>query len=221
MSKSIDSIAGNKSICTKCKRTGIKTPYKGNICDTCFRLAKLGINSTDEIPWVRCICEPNCPKLIRKYTIKGKLNRYATGHHIKGENNPRYNGYTYTDKDGYVHIRAPSDHPYKDVRGYIYRHRSVIEEHLTKKNGYKTYLEPKFVGHHLNEVKDDDRIENLQILTAEQHNKLRHSTDPNPSKYSCSECSKKKSDNWYHYKDGMICQICYIRIRRNNGGKLV
>jgi hypothetical protein len=41
-----------------------------------------------------------------------------------------------------------------------------MEQHLGR------YLEKEEQVHHINEIRDDDRIENLQIMSLSDHNKL-------------------------------------------------
>jgi len=55
---------------------------------------------------------------------------------------------------GYVLIFSPT-HPHKDCGGYVYEHRLVMEAHLGRT------LLPTEVCHHINGIKDDNRIENL------------------------------------------------------------
>lgn len=58
---------------------------------------------------------------------------------------------------GYILVRAPKGHPGARHDGSIYEHRLVMEEHL----GRVVY--PEEVVHHINGVRDDNRIENLQL----------------------------------------------------------
>lgn len=75
---------------------------------------------------------------------------------ISGANHPQWKGGRIRRK-GYIFLHRP-DHPYCDSLGYVREHRLVMEEHLGR------FLEPKEVVHHVNEVKDDNRLENLELF---------------------------------------------------------
>ena len=45
-----------------------------------------------------------------------------------GEDSPNFNGGKYIDDKGYVRVLRP-DHP-KNIRGYAYEHRLVVERYL-------------------------------------------------------------------------------------------
>jgi len=90
----------------------------------------------------------------------------------KGEKNPSWKG-GLKNSLGYVLILSP-DHPYCDSQGYIRRSRKIMESHLGRT------LLPTEVVHHINGIKDDDRIENLMLF-------------PNNGKH-----------RKYHYKKGNI-----------------
>lgn len=67
-----------------------------------------------------------------------------------------------TDRHGYVLIWKP-DHPNAKIAGYIQEHRLVMSEHIGRP------LQSHEFVHHRNAIKDDNRIENLELLTKKVH----------------------------------------------------
>jgi len=80
-----------------------------------------------------------------------------------GKNNPNWKGGKYFDADGYIYIRAPRNHPFKTFNGYIFEHRFIMENYI----GH--YLNPSDKIHHINGIKDDNRIENLIVISQSEH----------------------------------------------------
>lgn len=70
---------------------------------------------------------------------------------------------------GYRLVMA-RNHPHGVAKGdgikYIREHRLIVEKHIGR------YLKPSEVVHHINENPLDNRIENLMIMSKEEHNKL-------------------------------------------------
>lgn len=87
-----------------------------------------------------------------------------TKNHNAGKGNKNYSGGKYIDNKGYVKLLRP-DHP-KNVKGYIYEHRAVFETYLGR------YLENWETIHHINEIKTDNRIENLFLCTVKEHSAI-------------------------------------------------
>jgi hypothetical protein len=81
-----------------------------------------------------------------------------------GEESPNFSGGKYIDDKGYVRVLNP-DHP-KNIRGYVYEHRLVIEQYLNR------YLQPWETVHHINEIKIDNRLSNLFLCTPQEHSAL-------------------------------------------------
>jgi len=93
---------------------------------------------------------------------KNKLN-------MKGSGNPNWKGGVVKTGNGYLWEHC-SKHPFADKRGYVLQHRLVMEKYI------KRFLDQKEIVHHLNEKRDDNRIENLELLkNLGEHNKLHKS----------------------------------------------
>jgi hypothetical protein len=96
----------------------------------------------------------------------------------RGKNHPRWNGGKKLDQRGYIRISS-HNHPFKDVDGYVFEHRLVMEKHLGR------YLNTTEHVHHKNENKSDNRLENLELMTQVEHTR-RHSEvrrDPITGRY--------------------------------------
>lgn len=82
----------------------------------------------------------------------------------KGSGNPNFNGGKYVDDKGYVRVLRP-DHPHNNA-GYIYEHRLVLEAKLNR------ILQPWETVHHINEIKLDNRLDNLFLTTVPEHSMI-------------------------------------------------
>ncbi|KKL92034.1 hypothetical protein LCGC14_1888710 [marine sediment metagenome] len=102
------------------------------------------------VPYVKCKDAPKslvCKKCVPGLTLKCR-------------------GRGFTDKDGYRMISLPWDHEFiatANKRGWIPGHRLVMAQHLGR-----NLISPEIV-HHLNGIKDDNRIENLTIVSRKDH----------------------------------------------------
>lgn len=83
------------------------------------------------------------------------------GYDKHGSGNPRWKGGRRTRKDGYVIVYSPR-HPYA-YRDFVLEHRLVMEACVGR------YLEPHELVHHINGVKDDNRLENLKLESHSTH----------------------------------------------------
>ena len=80
---------------------------------------------------------------------------------LKLEGNPSWKGGKFQNETGYIQIKLSSDdffYPMTGKRGYILEHRLVMAKHLGR------LLEKNEVVHHINGIKNDNRLENLKIV---------------------------------------------------------
>ena len=108
----------------------------------------------------------------------GKYNkRFCTkvcsDNHSIGDKHASWRGGQYTS-NGYVYIRDTS-HPNCYKNGYVRRCRIVVEKSIGR------HLKEEENVHHINEIKDDDRIENLKVLSSSEHLSL-HMSKPRPER---------------------------------------
>ncbi len=105
------------------------------------------VEACGDIPYKPYISE--LAKINRDLAHRGRRSYHWKGGKIK-------------DKNGYVLIWQP-EYPNTKSGGYVHEHRLVMSEHLGRP------LESYEFIHHKNAIKDDNRIENLELLTQNVH----------------------------------------------------
>lgn len=80
----------------------------------------------------------------------------------RGEDHPNWKGGRHVDKNGYVALSGHQGHPNANAGGQIFEHILVMSEHLGRP------LLPGENVHHKNGVRDDNRIENLELWSTKQ-----------------------------------------------------
>jgi hypothetical protein len=97
--------------------------------------------------------------------VIGTKCRAATIAAHKGKRSCNWKGGRTLDNFGYVLIYLPG-HPNAKVgrtHGYVYEHRLIMSQHLGRPLRSDEYV------HHKNGVKDDNRLENLEVVSKRVH----------------------------------------------------
>lgn len=90
------------------------------------------------------------------------------------ENHPSWKGGKTQTNEGYVYVKV-KNHPYANANSSVLEHRLAMEEKLGR------YLEPNEVVHHINEITNDNRFENLFVFSTgsdHRHFHARQKKDP-------------------------------------------
>ncbi len=86
-----------------------------------------------------------------------------------GQRSPHWKGGKRTDSGGYHLIKLQPDNFFfsmTDVNGYVLEHRLVIAQHLGR------CLHSWEIVHHKNHIRNDNRIENLQLVSDDRHRQV-------------------------------------------------
>ncbi len=123
-------------------------------------------------------CQCGCGTSINVQSGAWLLKRFVWGHNGRadglktqfkkdktkaqhGTANPNWRGGRFKDKNGYWYVLY-REHHFAD-NGYVLEHRLVWEYHN------KAVLLPWAVIHHINQIRTDNRIENLQLTNRREH----------------------------------------------------
>lgn len=108
-----------------------------------------------------------CGKDTKRQTGRMYCSLKCKGISRRGEKHPLWKGGIRSQSEGYIYIFNPQ-HPLHGSGGYVLEHRLVMEKHLGR------YLTKQEVVHHINNKKNDNRIENLLLLSGQDEHLAVH-----------------------------------------------
>lgn len=135
---------------------------KSELKETLERLYLKELKSTNEIAKMFDVSPTIITRRLNRFGIPIRTHKEANLLTHGGEKSNTWNGGKTTHSEGYILIYK-KEHPFADSRGYVYEHRLVLEEHLQR------YLKTDEHVHHKNGIKNDNRLENLEILSNKEH----------------------------------------------------
>lgn len=118
-------------------------------------------------------CSRECFAVAKKEYMKGERNHQ---YGLKGDKNASWKGGRTLSSYGYVLIKKP-DHPFANGDGNVFEHRLVAEKYLLNDENSVVidevrYLSPEYEVHHKNEIKTDNAVDNLVVLSKSAHKSL-------------------------------------------------
>jgi hypothetical protein len=167
----------------------------------------------------KCWC--GCNKDISIRTSAGILRKYILGHHLCGKPAINYKGET---NSGPYKVLYRPNHPFKDKRGYVLKHRLIYEHYLKIIFDEDIYIPKNIEIHHIIPVDKGgtNALINLTCMTRSEHR--RHHNLEDMSDRFCSICGSDKTrmiklddlirPKWFGNKEkGFKCAKCYGAIR--------
>ena len=133
---------------------------------------------------LKACCSKECNRKYRSLYMSG------TGNHqygLKGNQNASFKGQEIIRKNNCQHdiMTYQPDHPYANKSGRVKKHRLIVElnyqkfdsKYFTLIDG-KYYLKKEYLVHHIDGNHDNNDLQNLRVVTAEEHRRLHNLMQP-------------------------------------------
>lgn len=142
----------------------------------------------------------NNPMFGKKHSEETKRKIAESRKKYKREKSSSWKGGKRISSNGYVEIFLPEHHRARK-NGYVFEHILVVEMWL------KRHLKPNEQVHHVNKIKTDNRIENLQVVDIAEHARL-HAKERRKGEYlKCVVCSKEFYRKPSHVSKAKCCSL--------------
>lgn len=115
----------------------------------------------------RCTCG-NETVVVGKNLRSGNTKSCGCLRRVAGEDHRSWRGGSRTTAEGYVIVLVGRDHPMSDTNGRCYEHRLVMSDAIGRP------LTDDEVVHHINGVRDDNRLENLMLFAGHAEHQAHH-----------------------------------------------
>ena len=150
-------------------------PHKFNLGDIMTR-SDVGLRGAAYVMWVACVeCgkerwvglkrKGGAPISRRCLSCNGKYSRL----NLKGERSPNWKGGRIITRDGYIAVALNQKDFFFSMAHkskYVLEHRLVMAKYLGR------CLHRWEIVHHRNRIKDDNSIENLQLVSDDRHKQI-------------------------------------------------
>lgn len=127
-------------------------------CKACGSLIRA--SKWDRVDRPRVVCSRHC-----RGVLNGSKNTAKTLRGAFGKDHPRFKNGRFVDRDGYVRVLT-MDHPFKRRTHYMLEHVKVAESQIGRR------ITASECVHHKNGVRDDNRPQNLILMSRSAHSKL-------------------------------------------------
>lgn len=139
--------------------------------NTC-RASDIGLAGNNMYVWAACVeCGgERWVLLLRgkpKYELCNACSRKRRGQEHTSTDSKIWRGGRRDERRGYVLVYVEDDDPLACMRmagrQYVYEHRLIVAKHIGRP------LKSHEIVHHINRMKDDNRIENLEMMDRHEH----------------------------------------------------
>jgi len=135
-------------------------------------------------------CSKECGKINRAKHMTGKGNHQFN---VKGEANASFKGDTKISTYGYI-LKYKPEHKRANHAGYVWEHLLIMEEHIGRPLAYYgVQHKSNEICHHIDRNKQNNKIENLQLMTLGEHSALHARNDK--ERFLKAGNSQKKFDS--------------------------